>query len=811
MESKGNLSTLSFIYQQCCIHSSGNNTIPLKKLVPLLEGQTLEVVTRMVLHRALGNIYRSAADWHSATSHFKMAIQIAKNSGHDIMAMECRAELGRAYRSSGCHSKALKRQKKLLDFALKRGDTFNVAMACGYMGFTYYSMGEEYYDEAVKHLYCKLELCKTKLNDLAGYRWCLNNLGKVYLGLKNYEPCMKLFRESAEIAKQQGNTLGLGTAYGNLGSACRAVDKHAEAVTYHQLYLEIAEKNSDTGGVAIMERELILDHLYLYKKENDKGKKTSFLMEARKYAFKALKTSLEVRSRLSKKDDILKIGNFEHNQAKIFSLLLFIVIEQGLHEAGLLLSELGRAHALADRVTDKLKVDSSFLVQVLDMIGDDNQIVAAPLSSLLQRVGRVISGLKSHIIVYSVLENPLSEGDSKETLLYIWHVHQPPSNCEAFQVRVNFRKSVIKLAELEEDFSEYIFGLTREVKLANLQLVDQPHEHANKTQISRDIVDARRKNVRPKIVPTRKGTLEELYEVLVEPMSHHLLSCHQKPVRLIIIPHGFLFNVPFCALKSQGTYLVEKCVLCLSPSLYMLDIGLQREKGWCGLPAKDEVKLLAVGNPKMPTDDIDQLPGAELEVQSISSHFRTTTVLCGEAATKKAVTESLPEYSVIHLASHAIAGTSLNDLTELQDNSTDIGDYSAKGVIILAKSDSECSGELKSSEIENLHLNNCELLVLSCCATARGKITGDGILGLSRSWMCAGVMKMLVTLWRIQDSSTAELMKHFYQHYISSRDAPAALQAGMLALIQQQYRIEQWAPFCCIGTTYGINSSPTLS
>ena len=811
--------TLAEIYQQLCLHVSGNNDRPLQNLKPLLNSTSFSVTTQIVLHQALGNIYRSAADWHNAKIHFKSAIQLAKNGGHVCKAMECKAELGRVYRSSGCHAKALKRQKKFLDFAIKRGDTFNIANSCGYLGFTYYSMGEQYYDEAVKYLYGKLTLCKNELKDLAGYRWCLNNIGKVYLGLKKYDICIKLFSESAEIAKQHGNMLGLGTAYGNLGSACRAVGDHFEAVRYHKLYLEIAQRNLDTGGVAIMQRELILDHLHLFKNEDDEQKRADYLVESKIHAFKALQTSLEVRSRLSKDDDILKIGNFEHNQAKIYSLLLFTVIQERQYEAGLVLSELGRAHALADRIKDKFDVTSSFSRDILNIIGSDGHVIPSALSTILVKIGKLICGLNTHILVYSVLENPLASGKTKETLVYMWHVRKAVES-QNTEVQVHFSQSVVNLHSADTSnknslLEDYICDLMRGVQLSETAELRTDSVLPLHLSLSRDIV--RRKNPvlvskkpepwqNPNMELSKGDKLEELYDLLIKPLSQFILAGrNRQDVRLVIIPHDFLFRIPFCALKNEGEFLVEKFVISLSPSLYLLDIGLERKGRWMEtMSGKEDMKVLAVGNPKMPLNEIDQLPGAEREVKKICSILKSTKLLCGESATKRMVCDNFANYSVIHLATHAIVAASLSDHlaaaeSDAKINPYDIGDYSTKGAIILARSDPQCSGVLTSSEIEKLCLDsNCELVVLSCCNTARGKITGDGILGLSRSLMCAGIANMLVTLWPIVDNSTALLMEHFYCHYASSHNAPAALQAGMLHLIQNKYKTENWAAFCCI-------------
>lgn len=806
--------TLAFIHQQLCVHASGNNIEPLKNLTPLLNDSSFGIATQVVLHQALARVYRSAADWHNAKKHFKVAIKLARDSGDVSKAMECKAELGRVYRSCGCHSKALKHQKKLLDYAIKRGDTSAIADSCGYIGFTYYSMGEQYFSDAVKYLYCKLSLCKEDLKDLAGYRWCLNNLGKAYLGLKEFDLCKKLFSESAKIAEQQGNSLGLGTAYGNLGSAWRADGDPIEAIKYHKLYLEIAEKNFDTGGVAIMQRELILDHLFLFRDEKDKEKKANFLMSSRSFAFEALRTSLEVRSRLNKDDDVLKIGSFEHNQAKIYSLLLFIMVQQQQYEAGLVLSELGRAHVLADKIKNNLNIASTFSESVLGIVGCKNEIIHSALATVLNKIGELIDGPNSHLLVYSVLENPLSPKDIKETLLYTWHVQKRAGHQDR-EVEVHFKQSIVNLcstgsrgSDLDAYISDLMQGMhiTAQDEGKRGKAADQPMC----SLLSRDII--RRKNRAPPVEcsePVDPGTpkgdkLEWLYDLLIKPMSRYIAtSSTRQNTRLFIIPHGFLFSVPFCALKSSAGYLVENFVISLSPSLYLLDIGREREAK--RLSKTEDIKTLAVGNPKMPLIEIDQLPGAEQEVKKISAILKGTQMLCGESATKKAVCDSFPSFSVVHLATHAIVAASLSDHlaaaeSDIKIDPYDVGDYSAKGAVILARSDTCCSGVLTSSEIEELVLGSgCELLVLSCCNTARGKITGDGVLGLSRSFMCAGVRSMIVTLWPIVDNSTAKLMEHFYRHYIVSRDAPAALQASMLCLIHDHYKPENWAAFCCIG------------
>ena len=251
---------LAFIYQQMCTHMTGKNDEALSKLKPLIGNTSLNKFTEGILKQALGNICRSAADWHSAVIYFKESIKLAKDLGDKAREAERKAELGRAYRSAGLYAKALKRQRIYYNFALHRGDIAALALACGYLGFTNYSLNQPDYDTAVVFLSSRLELAR-QLGDVQGVRWCMNNIGKTYHSLGYHDLTLPLFEKSLELAKDIGDLLGEGTAYGNMGSACRAIGRHKDAIKYHLLYADNAQKRLDTGGLSIMQNELALDYI----------------------------------------------------------------------------------------------------------------------------------------------------------------------------------------------------------------------------------------------------------------------------------------------------------------------------------------------------------------------------------------------------------------------------------------------------------------------------------------------------------------------------------------------------------------------
>lgn len=786
-------SCLAEIYQQLCVYATNNNDKALEGLNWLLVNRSdTSVKTQGILYQSLGNVYRSIADYHNATKHFKEAIQLGKIEGDEYKVMERRAELGRVYRSSGCHKKALKRQKMFLQFSLSHGYVYSVSVACGYIGFTNYTMGLSQFEEALKYLNVRITLCKHTLMDQAGYRWSLNNIGKVYLALKDHSLCMHLFQESCDIAKQHGTMLGIGTAYGNMGSACRAVGKHQDAVFYHEKYLEIAESTFDTGGILIMQKELILDHIFLYQSHKEQEMKNSMLNVAMKYAIQCTRTCVEVRKRLSTQDDLLKIGNFEKNESQTYALLQYILVLQGLLEAALLVAEYGRARALADVVKEKIKpIETQFLTNILNICDDHGNLLHERVASEVKSVKTLLSDLKSDLFLYSMVVDPLT----LDTLIYTWHIaHNKTTTSSIDSSAIHFNSSL---------FNHSPNSTQQSVTIDDAYFTTLMQEIGTKQGlISRDVVPKRSQNKQqPQKVPERDkerdnktDALKELYSLLISPMLRCLAS-NELPKRIIIVPQGCLFSVPYCALRNPNNdrYLIQDFIISLSPSIYLLCLNNLKKR-----PTTD-LNVLAVGNPQMPLEEIDQLPGAEKEVGMVLS-ILDGKKLCGSEATKDKVIQLLPHFPIVHLATHAILEESLTDHIMASDDTThfSVGDYSVKGAIVLAKSNNSCSGVLTSSEILDLDLN-CNLFVLSCCNTACGKVTGDGILGLSRSLMCAGAMNIIVTLWPVQDASTTLLMNTFYRQYYTTCDGPASLHYSMISLIEQKYKVEQWAPFCYLG------------
>jgi len=264
---------------------------------------------------------------------------------------------------------------------------------------------------------------------------------------------------------------------------------------------------------------------------------------------------------------------------------------------------------------------------------------------------------------------------------------------------------------------------------------------------------------------------QDIHDALFSPLRKEI-----KTTRLIVVPHGSLHKLPFSVLSDGERCLVADYDLSVLPSASVIPQVVQKRKAENG-------KLLAFGNPKT---DADPLEWTEKEVENVGKMFPVSKVYIREKATKFLLKEEAGEPGVVHLACHG----EFNDRQPLHSG------------LLLAK-EGDDDGKLRVHEVFGLNLKSANLVTLSACQTALGKVSsGDDMVGLSRAFLYAGTPSLLATLWSVDDTSTALLMERFYDNWRNKKmSKPGALRQAQLSLaaMPEYGHPFFWAAFVLIG------------
>jgi len=123
--------------------------------------------------------------------------------------------------------------------------------------------------------------------------------------------------------------------------------------------------------------------------------------------------------------------------------------------------------------------------------------------------------------------------------------------------------------------------------------------------------------------------------------------------------------------------------------------------------------------------------------------------------------------------------------------------------ILLAADSSNAADYVFLEEVYSLDLKNVDLVTVSACDTARGKmVRGDGIQAFSQAFLAAGSSATVTSLWKVADEPTAEFMKQFYYFLGRGVTKAEALQLTKLQFFRSKSDLSNaryWAAFVLNG------------
>jgi CHAT domain-containing protein/Flp pilus assembly protein TadD len=224
-----------------------------------------------------------------------------------------------------------------------------------------------------------------------------------------------------------------------------------------------------------------------------------------------------------------------------------------------------------------------------------------------------------------------------------------------------------------------------------------------------------------------------------------------------------------------------------------------------------------IGFPDYGAGEIAALPGTKIEMNTISKVLKTSgyqvTLFSEKTATEKNL-KSIKAPTLIHIATH---GYFLEDtessgaafgihLENANDNpllrsglllAGASGTVSGKRMPNLESND---NGILTAYEAMNLNLEGTDLIVLSACETGLGDVkAGEGVYGLQRAFLVAGADALIMSLWKVDDAATQQLMSNFYTNWLKLGNKQKAFKQAQLQLMAKYKEPYYWGAFVMMG------------
>ncbi|MEG5039987.1 MULTISPECIES: CHAT domain-containing tetratricopeptide repeat protein [unclassified Microcoleus] len=729
-----------------------------------------EIKNRPIEGWALANLagaYYSLGNLAKAIEYSQQSLAIARSIKDRDAEVVALSRLGIAYINLGNYGKAIEYLQQQLAIARSIKDRLAEDTALGNLGATYLYLGNS--AKGIEYLQQQLAIAR-EIKNRYGEGHTLGNLGVAYRSLGNWAKAIEYSQQRLAIARETKDRLGEGNALGNLGNVYQSLGNYAKGIEYLQQTLAIAReiKNRRVEGLTLGNLGAIYLDLGNYAKGieyaqqqlaiareikdrqgeglalNNLGAaflKAGNLTEAEKMLVNAIQVWESMRQMLGS-NDANKVSIFER-QAGTYRTLQQVRVAQNNPIAALEIAERGRARAFVDLLTQRLST------------GDANPVIAPAPDR--EQIGQIAKAQNATLVQYSIIYDEFQiEGKQvgRESALYIW-VIQPTGEIAFRQV--------------------------------DLQPLWQKHNASLRSLIvgNQEFLAVRSRSSFGSTQP--QPNLPTLHQLLIDPIASLLPK--DPNAHVIFIPQDSLFQVPFPALQdASGTYLIEKHTILTAPSIQVLDLTRQQRQKLAQKPVNSS-RALVLGNPTMPSvsaypgepkQQLSPLPGAEAEARAIAPLLNTQAIL-GAQGTKAAIVQKMPQASIIHLATHGL----LDDVRGLGS------------AIALAPSGSD-DGLLTAEEIFDMKLQ-ANLVVLSACNTGEGRITGDGVIGLSRALISAGVPSVIVSLWAVPDAPTSELMQSFYQNLQNNPDKAQALRQAMLTTMKTHPGPRNWAAFTLIG------------
>ena len=679
-------------------------------------------------------------------------------------------DCGMGYRALGQLPEALKYYKQSAEYFSQAGKVIDQAIVLDSIAVAYLDQGEtekftEYHNRALEVFSSREEEKVVPGRETRAQASLAYNQGQYYLYRGKYNDAVSQFEKSLDCYRNSADQLGhchalrgLGLTYLMLGQVGKSKDSYEEAQVIASRIGNIESQWDCATGLG-----------KAYVKLGDSKKAETALRQA---------VSLADRERRQFSRDSFKTAQLSLRE-DCFLELVELLFKDGRHEEALTVAESGRARAFLDMLEGRRQMyylqDNAASDSEYDKKEASRRNPAQSSASAISRPDHpaiAASGDTAPSRFRSVKVRPKSgalvnTSSISSTSSAISAVNAKAPDAQELKSLVRSNASFV-LEYITTPRQIMIWLLNPKGEIAAAKVVDCDLDRLKKlirSTYQSIVTTPSGMDELHRLAESREKALKELYALLIKPVESSLPSDPDTVVT--VVPYGALYLVPYAALlNSDNSFLIEKHSLAYLPSIAVLRATSKLRDQLSG----KEDRLLAFGNPITERNKfIGKLPYAEKEVSKVASLFApgSTNIEVGAAATKTKFRQLAPDYTYLHLATHGLINP---------DRPMD------SSVVLAPEGDDD--GLLTVKDILELPPLQSKLIVLSACQTGKGKVTGDGVIGLSRAFIIAGTPSVMVSQWNVDDVMTEYQMSLLYKELLSGKSKAKSLRTAQLKTIK---------------------------
>jgi CHAT domain-containing protein len=745
--------------------------------------------------------YKDLGEYDQAREDYARAEQMFRQLGDEVGLARVLNGEGQLLLDSGDYRSALSTFEKSLALAQRHDQNLGEAFVLNNMAGVYSAQGN--FTLAISFATRSLKM-KQALGSKEDTGTSLISLGVIYHKGGRDNEAVASFQSAAQLGRETGRKIVTAEALRELGTLEIHRRHYAAALEYLESCLQLYK---ETGSAVYESRALArIAQVYLLQREYSQAAEVAerSLTLARDHgatpdvfiagvvagkSYRALGRNREARVALedavaAAEEGRDRVAGDEQSRQKFFAErvepyhdLIALDLAEGQQEAAFRMSERAKSRVLLDLVAPgRTGVDRILTAPERTREADLHRrlsLARAQLATLAKSPTAVADRVR---MTKTKVENAQTELATFRSVLYTAHPELSARRGDILPVTL--AQAAELLPDSESAIVDYEFTKESAFLFVITKSSSGPAIHVHKLAIDGPRLQLLATDFRAKLASRDPGfaaVAESLYRTLLSPARSELAG---KKL-LIVAPDADLWQIPLAALRSPaGRYLIEDAAVVYTPSLSVLHTLRAVKRA----PTHGRPTFGAFGDP-----DGDN-PNANREVKTLAELYGSdaTATWLGSQANVPNFRARAGTFEVVHVAAHGV----FDDEDPLRSH------------LILHKSEDD--GNIEAGDIQDLQLK-ARLVVLSGCETARGLFAeGEGAIGMSWAFLAAGSRAVVASQWRVESSSTTELMLQFHKSLLAgSHDAQALRQSALGLMKIERFRHPfYWAGFAVFGDGY---------